>query len=308
MEYRKLGRSGLSVSAIGLGCNNFGWRLDEERTAAVVNRALELGINFLDTSDSYGRGLSETYIGNILKGRRREAILATKFASPMGDRPNDRGGSRYHIMEAVDASLRRLQTDYIDLYQMHVVDPATPIEETLRTLDDLVHAGKVRYIGCSNFAAWQLCEAIWTSRSNNRESFISVQPLYNAIDRRIERELIPCCVAYGIGIIPYSPLANGFLTGKYRRGQAAMEGTRLAGIPAMQDRIFTEENFAKLDKLEVFATTREHSVGDLAIAWLLAQPMISTVIAGATSPEQVGANIKGADWKLEARDLEQLEL
>lgn len=298
MEYRKLGNSGLKVSAIGLGGNNFGWWADEATSVTVVNHAIEAGINFIDTADVYDRGHSEEFIGKALKGKRHQALIATKFASPMGQGPNDRGGSRQYIMKAVDASLTRLQTDYVDLYQMHAVDPATPIEETLRTLDDLVRAGKVRYIGCSNFAAWQLCEALWTSRVNNLNSFVTVQPQYNLLARQIERELVPCCQSYGIGIIPYSPLAGGFLTGKYRKGQELPADARLSGPNPAMRRIFTDANWEKLASLEAFAAERGHTMGELAIAWLLAKPCVSTVIAGARKIEQVTANIAAGNWKL----------
>ena len=217
MEYRRLGCSGLKVSEISLGTNTFGRRADEQTSIAIVKHALDMGIIFIDTADTYDRGRSEEFIGKAVKNQRSQVIIATKFGYPMGDGPNDRGGSRYYIMKAIETSLKRLQTDYIDLYQMHVPDPTTPIEETLRVLDDLVRAGKVRYIGCSNFAAWQLCEALWTSRLNNLQSFVTVQPRYNILDRQIETELVSCCQAYNIGVIPWGPLAGGFLTGKYHQ-------------------------------------------------------------------------------------------
>ena len=202
MEYRNLGSSGLKVSVLGLGANNFGWWIDEQGSAVVINHALELGINFIDTADMYDKGRSEEYMGRTLKGRRTEVLIATKFATPMGEGVNDRGGSRWYMMRAVEASLKRLKTDYIDLYQMHKPDPTTPIEETLRGLDDLVKAGKVRYIGCSNFAGWELSEALWTSRANNLNSFVTVQPKYNLFERQIEQELVPCCKAHGVGVVP----------------------------------------------------------------------------------------------------------
>lgn len=298
MEYRQLGNSGLKVSQIGLGGNPFGWWIEEPASALVVNRALELGVNFIDTANIYDNGTSETFLGNILRGRRSEVVIATKFGGPMGDGPNDRGGSRAHIMQAMDASLRRLQTNYIDLYQIHFFDPNTPLEETLRALDDMVRAGKVRYIGCSNFAAWQLSDALGISRAEGLVAFVSVQPRYNLLDRRIERELIPCCQAHNIGIIPFSPLAGGFLTGKYRPGQPLPEGTRYAGRPRMAERLLSEGNFEKLAKLEDFAAQRGHSMGELALAWLLSRPTVSTIIAGATRPEQVSANVAAGDWTL----------
>lgn len=298
MEYRKLGNSGLKVSEIGLGGNNFGWWADEPTSIAVINHAIDLGINFIDTADMYDRGRSEEFVGKAVKSQRSQIIIATKFGMVMGDDPNERGGSRYHIMKAVEASLKRLQTDYIDLYQMHEIDPTTPIEETLRALDDLVRAGKVRYIGCSNFAAWQLCEALWTSRLNNLHSFVTVQPEYSLLARQIEMELVPCCQAYNIGVIPYRPLAGGFLTGKYRQGEPIPSDWRLSRPATRYGEVFTEANWNTLAKLEAFATERGHTVGELAIAWLLAKPWVSTVIAGARRIEQVSANVTAAAWKL----------
>ena len=303
MEYRYLGKSGLKVSAIGLGTNNFGRRLDADATALVINHALDMGVTMIDTSNSYGDGYSEDYIGRALKGKRDKAIIATKVSSTVGDGPNDGGNSRQHIMAAVEDSLRRLQTDYIDLYQIHWHDPNVPIEETLRALDDLVRQGKVRYIGCSNFTAWQVCEAAWTSRSLGIASFASVQPRYSLMDREIETELVPFCDAYGVGILPYYPLANGFLTGKYRRGEAVPTGTRLAE----DDRgMFTDANFDMLDKLEAFCEARGHTVLELAFAWLLANDAVSSVIAGATRVEQIIANAKAASWQLTADEVAEV--
>lgn len=302
MEYRNLGNSGLKVSAIGLGTNNFGGRIDKEQTAAVLHKALDCGITCIDTSDSYPpgttSGLSEEYIGEILKSRRDEIVLATKFASPMGEGPLRRGGSRRYIYQAVQASLRRLQTDYIDLYQIHQPDSSTPLEETLQTLDDLVRAGMVRYIGCSNFRAWQIVEAHWIAQHEHLVPFISVQNRYSLVDREIESEVMPACVKHGLGILPFYPLAGGFLSGKYRQGERAPDGARLADGGRMAERTMTEGNFATLQKLERFAEDRGHSVLELAIAWLAAQPAIGSVIAGATSAEQVEANVRALDWKL----------
>ncbi len=303
MEYRYLGKSGLKVSAIGLGTNNFGRRLDADATALVINHALDMGVTMIDTSNSYGDGYSEDYIGRALKGKRDKAVIATKVSSTVGDGPNDGGNSRQHIMAAVEDSLCRLQTDYIDLYQIHWHDPNVPIEETLRALDDLVRQGKVRYIGCSNFTAWQVCEAAWTSRSLGVASFASVQPRYSLMDREIETELVPFCDAYGVGILPYYPLANGFLTGKYRRGEAVPTGTRLAE----NDRgMFTDANFDLLDKLEAFCEARGRTVLELAFAWLLANDAVSSVIAGATRVEQVIANAKAASWQLTADEVAEV--
>lgn len=303
MEYRQLGRSGLQVSAIGLGTNNFGRRMDKRATEVVINHALDVGINMIDTANSYSAGLCEEFIGHALKGKRQKAIIATKVSSRMADGPNNAGNSRQHITAEVENSLRRLGTDYIDLYQIHWPDPNTPIEETLRTLDDLVHQGKVRYVGCSNFAAWQLCEAAWTSKTKGLPYFVSAQPKYNILDRDIESELIPFCAGYGVGILPYYPLANGFLTGKYRRGEEAPQGTRLAE----SDRgMLTEENFDMLEALEGFASKRDHTVLELAFAWLLSNPTVSSVIAGATKVEQVIGNARTVEWHLTPEDMKEL--
>ena len=311
MEYRHLGNSGLKVSVLGLGGNNFGWWVDEQRSAAVINHALELGINFIDTADVYDKGRSEEYIGLSLKGRRTQVVIATKFSSETGEGPNDRGGSRWYMMRAVEASLKRLNTDYIDLYQIHFPDPMTPIEETLRGLDDLVKAGKVRYIGCSNFAAWQLSEALWTSRVNNLNHFVTVQTKYNLFERQIEHDLVPCCKAHGIGIIPWGPLAGGFLTGKYSRGEqppAPTTGARpRKAFIQIYNAVMTDANWERLGKLDAFAQIRGHSVGELAVAWLLSHPWLSTVIAGATRPEQLDANVAGTNWKLTAEEVVQVE-
>jgi aryl-alcohol dehydrogenase-like predicted oxidoreductase len=307
VEYRNLGSSGLKVSEVGLGGNTFGWWEEEETSVAVINHALDTGISFIDTADMYDRGRSEEFVGKAVKGRRSNVIIATKFGYAMGDDPNDRGGSRYHIMKAVDASLKRLQTDYIDFYQMHIPDLTTPIEETLRALDDLVRAGKVRYIGCSNFAAWQLCEALWTSRANKLESFVTVQTRYNVLERHIEAEMVPCCKAYGIGVIPWGPLAGGFLTGKYRQGEKAPPGIRLSGTDRLYGSVLTDANWNRLAKMEAFASERSHTVGELAIAWLLSKPWVSTVIAGSRRVEQVSANIRAVEWRLTAQEVQEIE-
>lgn len=307
MNFRKLGNSGVKISEVGLGGNNFGWWADEPTSAVVINHAIDAGINFIDTADVYDRGHSEEFIGRTLKGKRQKVVIATKFGNPMGTDPNERGGSRYYIYKAVDASLKRLQTDYIDLYQMHITDASTPIEETLYALDSLIKSGKVRYIGCSNYAAWQLCEALWTSRTNHLANFVTIQPQYNILNRQIERELVPCCQAYNIGVIPYSPLANGFLTGKYRRGQELPKDSRLSGQNPTSQRIFTEANWEKLSKLEAFAVAHGHTVGELAIAWLLAKPWLASVIAGARKVEQVTANVAAAGWRLTAEEVSAVD-
>ncbi len=308
MEYRKLGNSSFKVSEIGLGANRFGWSLDEKASIPVIQYALDQGVNYIDTADFYGQGSSEEVVGKAIKARRHEVILASKFERPMGEGPRlQGGGSRHYIMNAIDASLKRLQTDYIDLYQMHDPDPETPIEETLRALDDLVKAGKVRYIGVCNFPAWRLCEALWTSEVNHLHSFITAQSRYHMFDRKIEEELVPLCQAYKVGVIPWAPLAGGFLTGKYRRGEKAPADWRLSTPIKIYGNMLTEDTFRKLAKLEAFATERGHSVGELAIAWLLAKPWVSTIIAGAKSVDQVKANLGAVGWKLTHEEVTELD-
>ena len=303
MDYRQLGRTGLQVSAIGLGTNNFGRQLDAKATEIVINHALDMGINMIDTANSYSGGRSEEFIGRALKGKRHKAIIATKVSSRVGEGPNMGGNSRQHILAEVENSLRRLGTDYIDLYQIHWWDPDTPIEETLKALNDLISQGKVRYIGCSNLRAWQLCESVWAARASRLTSFASVQPRYSMMDREVESELAPFCESYGVGILPYYPLANGFLTGKYVRGQTAPEGTRLAD----NDRgMFTDENFDMLERLEGFCAERGHTVLELAFAWLLANPNVSSVIAGATKAGQVVGNAKAGGWCLTKEEYDEV--
>jgi 1-deoxyxylulose-5-phosphate synthase len=306
MEYRQLGRSGLKVSAIGLGGNTFGNGADEAQTARIIHRALDLGLNFIDTADVYSRGVSEQYVGKAVAGRRQQAIIATKVYGRMGEGPNDTGSSRKHIIEGLEASLRRLDTDYVDLYQLHNVDQSTPVYETLSTLDDLVRQGKVRYIGCSNFLAWQICEALWAADRKNLTPLVSVQPRYNVLDRTIERELVPFCRQYGIGIIPYSPLAGGILTGKYRLGEPPPPDTRAGRNPRLQ-RQLDEAMLGKVNALAKWARDQSHGAGELALAWLLSRPEVSTVIAGATKPEQVDENARAADWQLSGDDLAEID-
>ena len=307
MEYKNLGSSGLQVSVVGLGCNNFGRRCDQEITNSVVNKALELGVTLFDTADIYGpRGLSEEFLGIALKEHRRDAVIATKFVGPMGEGPLWSGASRRYIFEAVEASLRRLGTDYIDLYQIHFPDTRTPFEETLRAMDDVVRQGKVRYIGCSNFAGWQVVEAQWITRTQHFSPLVSAQNQYNLLDRRIERELVPAANAYGLGVLPYFPLASGFLTGKYKRGQSAPEGTRLAAGPG-GERTLTDDNFDVLEKLESFAQAHDHTMLDAAIGWLASQPHVASVISGATKPEQVEQNVAAAGWKLTVEERAEVD-
>lgn len=308
MEYRRLGRSGLQVSAVGVGCNQLGTWVDLEGARAIVRRALDLGVNFFDTANVYGeRGGSEDVLGQAVAGERERLIIATKFKTRMADDdPNAQGASRHHIYNAVAASLRRLRTDHIDLYQLHSWDAETPIDETLRALDDLVRAGMVRYIGASNVVAWQLAHANALAECQGWQAFVSVQPHYHLLHRpEVERELGPYCQWANVGILPYFPLAGGFLTGKYRRGEPPPAGTRGERSPYVQ-RYLTESNFAVLDRLVAFAEARGHTVAELAIAWLLAQPQVSSVIAGVTRPDQLEANARAAEWALTPADVAEV--
>ena len=306
MEYRRLGASGLRVSVIGLGGNTFGRYTDAEGTAGIVSAALDVGINFFDTANIYNAGVSEEHLGRALRGRRDQAIIATKAGMRMGQGPNESGSSRKHLIASVHASLRRLETDYIDLLQIHAFDPETPLEETIGALDDLVRAGAIRYTGCSNYDAWRMTRALWISDQRGWTPFISNQPEYNLLARDIERELVPACLALGVGIIPYSPLAGGLLTGKYTAGQPAPEGTRGHNNPRFEERI-RPDTLEKVGKLDAWARERGHSVGELALAWLASRPAVATVIAGVRKPEQVSANAAAADWRLSELDQEQID-
>ncbi len=305
MQYRQLGNSGVRVSAIGLGTNQFGGKVDQQGVKDIIAGAIDLGINFIDTADVYTRGQSEETLGVALRGHWDKVVLATKVRSPMGSGVNDQGASRYHIINGVEASLRRLQSDHIDLYQIHRWDDTTPLEETLRALDDLVRAGKVRYVGASNFAAWQLARANAIAELRGWSPFVSVQPHYHMLERSIEQELVPYCNAHKVGILPFFPLAGGFLTGKYRRGEPAPAGSRGENNPYVQ-RYMTDANYGKLEKLEAWARERGHSMGELAHVWLLGQPQVSSVISGATKLEQVQANAKAGDWSLTGEELAQV--
>ncbi len=305
MEYRRAGASGLKVSAVGLGTNNFGGRTDEVRSICVIERALDAGITTIDTADIYSQGRSEEIVGRALRGKRHRAEILTKVHGAMGPGPHDQGSSRAHIMLACDDSLRRLQTDYIDLYQLHSWDPDTPIEETMRALDDLVRAGKVRYIGCSNFAAWQMMWGMWTSDRRGYASFVTVQPHYNLFERSVEAELLPACMAFGIGVIPYFPLAGGLLTGKYSSASDVPAGTRYHGNERWMKEL-TDEKLHVVAGLRQLAASQGKTVGQLAIAWLLAQASVCTVIAGATGPEQIDENAGAAGWTLDASVLAQV--
>jgi aryl-alcohol dehydrogenase-like predicted oxidoreductase len=283
-------------------------RIDLEATRKVVARALDLGITLFDTADIYGgMGGSETMLGQVLGERRKDIVLATKFAGPMAEGRTRRDASRGYIMTAVEASLRRLKTDWIDLYQLHFADPLTPMEETLGALNDLVHQGKVRYIGCSNLPAWQMVEAQWISRERGWERFISAQDEYSLLVRQIEAEKIPAAQAYGMGLLPYFPLASGLLTGKYKRGAQAEAGTRFASIQRLAERYSTDTNWALVEQLEAFCAKRGRTLLELAFSWLLARPTVASVIAGATKPEQLDANVKAAGWSLTAEDLAEVD-
>jgi aryl-alcohol dehydrogenase-like predicted oxidoreductase len=308
VEYRRLGNSGLVVSVVGLGANNFGRRIDLDRSREVIHSALEAGITLIDTADIYGE--SETYIGQVLEGQRDDVVLATKFGLPISGRTGngtDWGarGSRRYIRKAVESSLRRLRTDWIDLYQMHQPDPATPIDETLTALTELVREGKVRYLGHSNFPGWLAADAEWTARTRGHERFISAQNEYNWLDRGIESGLVPPLTAYGVGLLPFYPLASGLLTGKYRRGAVAPAGTRLAR--AGYERWLEDADFDAIEALEAFAAERGVSLLDVAIGGLAAKPAVASVIAGATSAEQVAANVKAGQWVPSDDELTELD-
>jgi aryl-alcohol dehydrogenase-like predicted oxidoreductase len=314
MKIKRMGRTGLKVSEICLGTMTFGRQCDEAVSFSIMDAAVEGGVGFFDTADVYpvGGGLdtvgrTEEIVGKWLKGKREKIVLATKCWGAMGRNPNDQGLSRKHICSAVEASLRRLQTDYIDLYQVHAPDPSTPLDETMRALDDLVHQGKVRYVGCSNFQAWWLASALWTSDKFGLARFDCVQPRYNLLFREIENELLPLCRHYGIGVIPYNPLAGGFLTGKYTMG-AEPAADRRFGLEGRTSRIYRqrywqEEQFGAVKHLQDFFTARGKSLTQVAIAWVLAQPDITSPIVGATSAEQLKQSLPAVDLKLDEEEM-----
>jgi aryl-alcohol dehydrogenase-like predicted oxidoreductase len=308
MKTRNLGTSGLRVSLVGLGCNNFGERVELERARAIVHRALDLGVTLFDTADRYGGdGASESALGEIFGSRRKDIVLATKFGLSLTERRVVAGASRGYIMTAVEGSLRRLRTDWIDLYQVHTPDPRTPIEETLRALEDLVWQGKVRYTGVSNFPAWRVVETVWTGRTHNLAGISSVQDEYSLIFRGHEAELIPAIEACGLGFLPYRPLASGILTGKYQRGESPPEGTRMARQRHQIGKYMRDANFDKAEKLHAFAIERGHTLTELACSWLAAKPFVSSIIPGATTVEQVETNVSAVNWKLTADDLEEID-
>lgn len=314
MEYKNLGRTGLKVSPLCLGTMQFGWSADEALSHKILSTAYEAGINFIDTANIYSRwvpgnpgGVSETIIGNWIKQAgipREKLVIATKVRGPMGDGPNDQGLSRVHLLRAVDASLKRLQTDYIDLYQTHWADQSTPIEETLRALDDLIQVGKVRYVGASNYAAWELMEALWVSDKNGFVRYDSLQPHYNLIERdEFERELRPVCAKFGLGVIPYSPLAGGFLTGKYRHGQPLPESVRARGLV----QACTDKNFHLIDAMDEMAKTHEATISQVALAWMLMDAVITSPIIGPNKPEQLADNLAALQIKLTPEEKKSLD-
>ncbi|MGZ5987339.1 MAG: aldo/keto reductase [Caulobacteraceae bacterium] len=296
MKLRRLGASGLKVSEIGLGCYNFGMRIDEKATDTVVGAAIDAGVTLFDTADIYGGTKSVEFLGKALGKRRGDIVLATKFGMRIGEDERKKGGSRRYILRAVEDSLTRLKTDWIDLYQFHQPDADTPIDETLRALDDLVSQGKVRYIGNSNFTGWQIANADWTAAGGSR--FVSAQNLYSLLERKVEFEVLPACEHFGLGFLPFFPLASGLLSGKYKRGEKPPEGTRLAAWGSRGAAAMSDKNFDKVEKLEAWAGERGHTILELAFAWLLGHEVVSSVIAGATTPEQVKTNAATAAWEL----------
>ena len=312
MKIKRLGRTGLKVTELCLGTMTFGNQCDEPTSHAIMSKAFDAGVTFFDTADAYPLGATletvgrtEEYIGRWFQGhpgRRNQVVLATKFYGQVGSGPNDQGGSRKHIVQAIEGSLRRLQTDYIDLYQMHFPDHETPIDETLRALDDLVHSGKVLYIGCSNFPAWELCKALWTSDKLGLARFDSVQPRYNLLFRQIEAELLPLALDQGIGVISYNPLAGGLLTGRYQPGQAPEEGSRFTVQNAgklYQARYWQEPQMQAVEELKAFCQEHHIDIAQLAIAWVLAQPAITSAIVGASKPEHLDQTLHAVDLILD---------
>ena len=302
MRYRHLGRSGLEVSEVGLGANSFGEpdRTGYDEAKQIIYEALDCGVNFIDTSNVYGRGESEEYIGKALKGRRHEMIVGTKFGSRREHGPNMFGGSRKFVLDAVDASLRRLKTDYIDLYMIHRPDTRMPLEETMRALDDLVKWGKVRYVGGCNFEAWRLTDGQWTARHNGWTPLISSQFAYSLLNRKAEKEMIPACKELDIGVIPYLPLAAGMLTGKVSTSGVAPAGSRLDLNREFASKWTTPQNLALVSELSKYAEQRGRTMLDLAIAWLLSEPQVGTVISGASRPGQITGNAAASEWQLTA--------
>jgi aryl-alcohol dehydrogenase-like predicted oxidoreductase len=309
MEYKNLGNSGLQVSALGLGCNNIGRQVDQAGTQAIVDMCLEHGMTFFDTADVYGaeRGRSEEFLGRALKPHRRDVVIATKGSGVMGDGPYWSGASRRYLMDALDASLRRLDTDYIDLYQVHFPDPRTPIEETLRALDDMVRSGKVRYVGCSNYSCVQIADAAAVASREHLTPLISAQNRYNMLERDIEKDVVPASLEHGLGVLPFYPLAAGLLTGKYRADEPPPEGTRLTSGIHFYAGVLENADFPLIERLTDFAQERGHTLLELAIGWLASQPAVGSVMTGATRVEQIEQNIKSCEWRLTPAELDQID-
>jgi aryl-alcohol dehydrogenase-like predicted oxidoreductase len=319
LEIRNLGSSGLRLSLVGLGCNNFGGRIDDEASKKVIDKAFDLGITHFDTADVYGhfsptgaidfagKGASERVLGKYLGDRRKDIVLATKFSQVMDPEGRLKGASRRYAITAIEASLKRLKTDWIDLYYVHANDPLTPIEETLRALDDLIKAGKVRYVAMSNIPAWRAVEAVWTARHHNLNGYIACQDELSLLARQNQKELIPALAAHGVGFIPFYPLASGALTGKYRKGAPMPEGARITGGKRYSDKFFNEKQATIVEALIAFAEARGHTLLELAMSWLAQQPQVGSIIAGATKPEQLEANVRTTGWKLTAEDLAEVD-
>ena len=308
MEKRQVGSSGLRVTPVGLGCNNFGWTIDQQASNEVIARALDLGINLFDTADRYGvaGGDSEIVLGKALGARRKDIVLVTKFGVDLVD-ARLRNSSRRYVMQAAEASLRRLGTDWIDVYMIHWPDYATPMEETLRALDDLVRSGKVHYIACSNLETWRVVDALWTSRHHGLESFIATQTEYSLLNRGAEKEVIPALQHYGLGFIPYFPLASGLLTGKYSGDMNKVQGRLKDNFLNLGNAYLTERNLRIVQALEAFVRERGHTLLELAISWLAAQPTVASVICGATKAEQVEQNLKACGWALSTDELAEVD-
>lgn len=307
MEQRSLGNSGIQASLIGLGCNNFGMKIDLEASRAVIKTALDAGITFFDTADMYGNTQSEDFIGQTLGPRRKEIVLATKFGGVAWmQKSKESWADRTYIVQCLEGSLQRLRTDYVDLYQYHFPDPKTPLEETLAALDELVRQGKVRAVGCSNLSGAQIAEATAKSQERHTVNFATAQNEWSLLKRDAERDVIPACDKYGLGQLPYFPLASGMLTGKYKRGEELVAGSRLATLGFFKG-LASDDNFTKIEALQAFAEKRGHTILELAMSWLAAHPCVSSVIAGATTPEQVRANAAAANWKLSAEELAAID-
>lgn len=306
MEYRQLGTTGTTVSAVGLGANPFGLEVGQETATAIVRHAIDLGVNFIDTANIYHHGKSEAILGNALRGHRHEVVLATKAGGRFDPVPNGGGTSRKHLFESIEASLKRLQTDYVDLFWIHHIDYKTPMEETMDALNDIVRQGKARYIGASNFLAWEVAEHNAYARAAHQAQFIAIQMHYNMLYREVEHEHIPLCQGKGLGFIPYFPMAGGFLTDVYRRNEPAPPGTRGSGRPTFS-RWTSDRNWELKDKLEAWANARGHKINDLPVAWLLTRPMLSSIIAGPESVEMIEANVKAGEWKLSSDEVAELD-